>query len=125
TVMTWTRSPLVNRNWLRWLGRGSIWWKATMWFAPARMLTCKKPFTGAIHRSLTMRTYIHEAADGRKIEYRRGSPSDFVVLHLESRVLRRDGMPHEDGWYRVTDAELLWLQRDGGTEIIDQLTYAI
>lgn len=55
---------------------------------------------------------IHERADGTKIEYRRAS-SAAGTLCLESRVLRRDGTPHPDGWYPVGDAELVGLQQAG------------
>ena len=71
-----------------------------------------------------LKTYIHEASDGRKIEYRRVDDNP-VVLHLESRVLRPDGTPYDDGWYRVTDEQLCWLQRDGGADLVQNLVYAI
>lgn len=59
-----------------------------------------------------MTTYILERPDGVKIEYRR-FPWHDTVLHMEHRELRRDGTPHDDTWYRVTDSHLLWIQLQG------------
>lgn len=51
------------------------------------------------------RTYLHETPAGDKIEFRR------VAERIEHRLLKRDGTPHADGWYPVTDAMRLALDR--------------
>ena len=58
-----------------------------------------------------MTTCLHEMADGTLVEYRR-RPHPAALL-LECRVLRPDGRPYQDGWYPVSDRELLRLQIDG------------
>lgn len=64
-----------------------------------------------------MATYLEERSDGRLVEYRDASTP--VVRWIEGRVLRRDGTPHDDRWYRVSDAELVRLQRY--TDIVHRL----
>lgn len=64
-------------------------------------------------------TYIHERVDGKLVEYRR-YPYEPDILHMEGRVLRPDGTPHDEQWFRVTDVELLWLQRTG-SDIVELL----
>ena len=59
-----------------------------------------------------MITHIHENPDGILIEYRR-YPYNPAVLHMQSRVLRPGGIPYDEQWYRVSDAESLWLQHTG------------
>lgn len=66
-----------------------------------------------------MTTYIRECGDGMLVEYRR-HPHDPVILHLEHRLLRRDGTPHDERWYPVRDAHLLGLQLSG-SDIVDLL----
>jgi hypothetical protein len=71
-------------------------------------------------------TYVLERFDGVKTEIRRAAHSGGGVLHLEHRELKPDGTPHDDRWYRVTDAYLLWMQQGGhagrGIAIIDRLS---
>lgn len=67
-----------------------------------------------------MKTMIHEATDGKLVEYRR-FPYDPTILFLEARELRRDGTPYDDRWYLVTDAGLLNLQLSG-SDIVDELS---
>ncbi len=67
-----------------------------------------------------MTTYVHEQGDGRLVEYRR-HPYHPTVLHLEGRVLKPDGTPHDDCWFRVSDSELLGLQEQG-SDIIELLS---
>lgn len=63
----------------------------------------------------------HKAPTGHTIEYRR-NPYDPVVLHLEHRVLRSDGTPYDDQWFRVSDGHLLDLQHQpGGVDVVDRL----
>ncbi len=64
-------------------------------------------------------THIHERVDGKLVEYRR-HPYDPDILHLEGRVLQPNGMPFDDQWFRVGDAELLQLQR--ASDIVDILS---
>jgi hypothetical protein len=66
-----------------------------------------------------MKTYIHERIDGCLVEYRR-HPYDPDILHLQGRVLRPDGTPYDDGWYRTSDAELLRLQL-AGSDVVELL----
>jgi hypothetical protein len=55
-------------------------------------------------------TYIHERPGGDLVEYRRHpDPS----LYLQHRVLRKDGHPHDDQWWLVSDSHLLTLQSSG------------
>lgn len=68
---------------------------------------------------MTSDTYLYEQGDGKLLEYRR-HPYDPEILHLQGRVLRPDGTPYDDQWFRVTDAELLWLQRTG-SDIVEIL----
>lgn len=67
-----------------------------------------------------MATYLHERHDGRLVEYRR-HPYDPGVLHLEGRVLRRDGTPYDGRWFRAEAEELLGLQL-AGSDIVDVLS---
>jgi hypothetical protein len=67
-----------------------------------------------------MNTYIHERADGKLVEYRR-HPWDPVILHMEGRVLRADGTPYDERWYRTGDSELLRLQ-EVGSDIVRLLS---
>lgn len=67
-----------------------------------------------------MTTHLHERIDGKLIEYRR-HPYDPGILHLEGRVLRPDGTPYDGRWFRVTDAELLFLGRQE-TDILERLS---
>lgn len=59
----------------------------------------------------------------RPVEYRR--VFDAVcpdVLHLEYRELKADNTPHNDDWFPVSDAALLFMQRiEGGTNVLDTL----
>lgn len=64
-------------------------------------------------------TCIREYADGRKIEYRRATQFPSVII-LEHRELRPDGTPHDDRWYRVSDAHFADLSV--GSDIIQRLT---
>jgi hypothetical protein len=66
-----------------------------------------------------MQTVIHERADGALVEYRR-HPWDPVILHMEGRVLRRDGTPYDERWYRTGDSELLRLQ-EAGSDVVKLL----
>ena len=67
-------------------------------------------------------TYIHERVDGNLVEYRR-HPYEPGLLNLEARVLKSNGVPYGDQWFRVTDAELLQLQR--ASDIVDILSGVI
>lgn len=69
------------------------------------------------------RTYIHEAADGVLVEYRRGT-YDSRALFLESRVLKPNGTPHDDRWFPVSDSELLAVQLTG-SDIVELLSQEV
>jgi hypothetical protein len=65
-------------------------------------------------------TYIHEAGDGRLIEYRLG-PRHPCVLFVEHRLLRPGGTPYDERWYPLPDAHLSAIQREG-SDIIELLS---
>lgn len=66
---------------------------------------------------------IHERPDGTKLEVRRKTPHHATILFLEARELKRDGTPHDDKWYPVSDSLLLGLQ-EAGSDIVGALASA-
>lgn len=60
-------------------------------------------------------TYIHESPDGNLVEYRRHPDP---AIYMQHRLLQRDGHPHDDGWWPVSDSHLLNLQMSG-SDIVD------
>lgn len=67
-------------------------------------------------------TLRHERRNGEIVEYRR-HPYDSAILHMEGRVLRPDGTPFDDRWYRTSDSEMLNLQ-ESGSDIVQLLSSA-
>jgi hypothetical protein len=65
---------------------------------------------------MTETTYIEEQP-GRLVEYRDASTS--AVRWIEARELKKDGTPYGDRWWRISDAELVRLQRY--TDIVHRL----
>ena len=57
--------------------------------------------------------------DGRTVEYRR-HPYDPGILFFAGRVLKLDGMPHDERWYPCDDSMLLWLNH-AAPEVLTRL----
>jgi hypothetical protein len=71
---------------------------------------------------MTSTTHIYEHRDGAKIECRLDADRTLAsrVVHIQCRQLRKDGRPHDDRWYPMSDWLLLRLQ-ELGSDIVREL----
>jgi DNA-binding transcriptional regulator PaaX len=62
---------------------------------------------------MNARTFIQERADDELVEYRLSDASIATVMRIEARVLQRNGHPHDDRWYPVSDEGWVCLVNSG------------
>jgi len=67
----------------------------------------------------TCKSVLHRRADGSLVEYRRVDDLLAEVWHVEGRVLKADGTPHDGRWNLVSDQWFAWLGRH--TDVLDLL----